>query len=212
MKKKIRKILFVVLGVITVTLTIIVVTFFITGKWSFEVDDGRLWLVVDYTNGEDDTYSQIIKASKTTYPTDIFVYGEDCNFRKEVEFTEITELTDEQLKSDKEYKFIIINDLSGKLEITDEEFDLIHRYVYEEKYHLVYLGINQYSNLVENELCMKDSNLGNVNGFAVDFIGETPIFSSGIWDEEGHGYYENGNTELLGEVIFLHLRNVYRGL
>ena len=209
MKKKIRKIILITIGTILAALTIFIATLFITGKIYIEIEDGRPWLVIDETDGEGDSYSQTIKASKTTYPTDIFVYGEDCNFRKEVEFAEITRLCDEQLESDKKYRVIIINDLSEIVELTQEDLELLHRYAYEERYIVIYIGMKQYQKLVDNDICVPISDLGNVDGFAIRFVGDTPIYTSGIWGDEGNGYYNNGNKEILGESIFMFLRSIY---
>ena len=128
MKKKVRNIVLSIIGAIVGALTIAVVVLLISGKISFEKEDGRLWLAIDGTNDEDDTYEQVIKASKSTYPTDIFVYGEDCRFRDTVEYTQITALTDEQLKSDKAFRVIIINDLNGQISLSKSDLEIIKKY------------------------------------------------------------------------------------
>lgn len=209
MKKKVRNIILTIIGTIVGVLTITVLVLFITGKISFIREDGRLWLYVDGTNGEDDTYDQLIKASKSTYPTDIFVYGEDCRFRDAVEYNQITALTDEQLKSDKDFRVIIINDLNGQISLSKSDLETIKRYTYEEKYIFIYLGMEQYSTLVDAEVFAQEVGLGSIDGIAVRHFGETVIQTSGIWDEQGNQYYQDSNDELLGEAIFLYLRTCY---
>ena len=209
MKKKVRNIVLSIIGAIVGALTIAVVVLLISGKISFEKEDGRLWLAIDGTNDEDDTYEQVIKASKSTYPTDIFVYGEDCRFRDTVEYTQITALTDEQLKSDKAFRVIIINDLNGQISLSKSDLEIIKKYTYDEKYIFIYLGIEQYCTLVDAEIFSKEADLGSITGIAVRHFGETVIQTSGIWDEEGNQYYRNQNDELLGQVIFMYLRSCY---
>lgn len=209
MKKKIRNIVLTILGTGIGILTIVVAVLFLTGTISLEIENGRLWVVVDETNGEDDSYDQTIKASKTTYPTDIFVYGDDCQFREAVDCISITALTDEQLKSEKDFRVLIINDLNGTISLSEHDLKIINKYAYEEKYIVMYLGMEQYQTLVEAEILKEEAGLGNIDGFAIRHYGETVIQTSGIWDDEGNTYYNDGNNELLGEAIFMFLRTCY---
>lgn len=146
---------------------------------------------------------QVAMALKDTYPTDVFVLGEDCHFIKELEFKQIYEISDSSLASEKRFKAIIINDMHGKLYITKEQCELLRHYIWDEKYSCCYIGGKNLSFMLETgELSdlLPDENAGIGMRCVMQLDSGVHCFS-GPWDSEGQKYYDQGQTQLLGEVI-----------
>ncbi|MFR4021606.1 MAG: hypothetical protein ACLTZI_00530 [[Eubacterium] siraeum] len=107
MMQKVIKILLVIIGSIIVIIALITATLVLTGNVEIGFDsNGNFQVEIKNNNDNLDSYDQIIQATLTTYPTDIFVYGEDCKFRKNVGFKQIEKLSDENLKSDKNTRLL----------------------------------------------------------------------------------------------------------
>ena len=153
-----------------------------------------------------DSYDEYIQTA-LTYPTDIFVYGDDCNFRQSAKYTQISELTENDLISDKKYKFIVFNDLYDKAELSDKDIEILKEYVLNGDYNFFYTG-NKFTDRFKEEGFMQatidttgDGTRG-LRGFALRHSGQTIICSVGLWDDESMEYYETNNPELLGQSIF----------
>lgn len=130
--QKVIKILLVIIGSIIVIVALITATLVLTGNIEIGFDDnGSFQVVMKNDNNDLDSYDRIIQYTLTTYPTDIFVYGEDCKFRKNVKFKQIDKLSEENLKSDKKYKVIVFNDLYDKTDLTDDDIAVLKKYVLE---------------------------------------------------------------------------------
>lgn len=191
-------------GIILTAIIVVVAILFATGKISFEK------MAVNVKQNNDvDTYEQTIRESKEKYPTEIFVYGDDCNFREEVEYTKITELSAEQVASNKEFQVIIINDLKGELNLTNEDMDFIQKYGCEYKRIVMYFGDNQLDKFVEEGIVSGLSLSSEDMGLVYKYHEVPSMRVSVIWHDEDNDIYMNNNEEILGSVIFNYLRNYY---
>ena len=208
MNKRVIKIVLGVVGAILVGLLIFVSIMFFTGKWDLEIVDGE---VTVYINPDaEDSYAQAINKSKTTHPTDIFVYGENCQFRKEVEYVKISKLCAEQVVSNKEFRVIVINDLNGELNLTDEDMEFIQNFVCDEKHMVMYFGDSQFDKFIEAGIISESSISSREMGFVYKYH-ELPIMRiAGIWSYVDNEVYMNENEELLGSAIFIYLGSYYR--
>lgn len=172
-------------------------------------DNGSFQVVMKNDNNDLDSYDRIIQSTLTTYPTDIFVYGEDCKFRKNVKFKQIDKLSDENLKSDKKYKVIVFNDLYDKTDLTDDDIAVLKKYVLEGDYALFYTGRKHMDAFIANGFATEQVIKENI-GFALRHSGGTVIETGGLWDETSLEYYETENPELLGESIFIFIERIIR--
>lgn len=210
MKQKVIKILLVIIGSIIVIVALITATLVLTGNIEIGFDDnGNFQVVMKNDNNDLDSYDRIIQSTLTTYPTDIFVYGEDCKFRKNVKFKQIDKLSEENLKSDKKYKVIVFNDLYDKTDLTDDDIAVLKKYVLEGDYAFFYTGRKHMDAFIANGFATEQIVEENI-GFALRHSDGTVVETGGLWDETSLEYYENGNPELLGESIFIFIERIIR--
>lgn len=210
MMQKVIKILLVIIGSIIVIVALITATLVLTGNIEIGFDDnGSFQVVMKNDNNDLDSYDRIIQSTLTTYPTDIFVYGEDCKFRKNVKFKQIDKLSDENLNSDKKYKVIVFNDLYDKTDLTDDDIAVLKKYVLEGDYALFYTGRKHMDTFIANGFATEQIVEENI-GFALRHSDGTVVETGGLWDETSLEYYENGNPELLGESIFIFIERIIR--
>lgn len=210
MKQKVIKILLVIIGSIIVIVALITATLVLTGNVEIGFDsNGNFQVEIKNNNDNLDSYDQIIQSTLTTYPTDIFVYGEDCKCRKNVKFKQIDKLSEENLKSDKKYKVIVFNDLYDKTDLTDDDIAVLKKYVLEGDYALFYTGRKHMDAFIANGFATEHIVEGDI-GFALRHSGETVIETDGLWDETSLEYYETNNPELLGESVFILIERIIR--
>lgn len=210
MMQKVIKILLVIICSIIVIVALITATLVLTGNIEIGFDDnGSFQVVMKNDNNDLDSYDRIIQSTLTTYPTDIFVYGEDCKFRKNVKFKQIDKLSEENLKSDKKYKVIVFNDLYDKTDLTDDDIAVLKKYVLEGDYALFYTGRKHMDAFIANGFATEQVIKENI-GFALRHSGGTVIETGGLWDETSLEYYETENPELLGESIFIFIERIIR--
>ena len=210
MKQKAIKILLVIIGSIIVIIAMITATFALTGNIEIGFDaNGKFQIVMKSGNDSLDSYDQIIQSTLTTYPTDIFVYGEDCKFRKNVKFKQIDNLSEENLKSEKKYKIIVFNDLYDKMELTNDDIAILKKYVLDGDYAFFYTGRKHMDTFIANGFATEHVVEG-VIGFALRHSNGTVVQTDGLWDETSLEYYETENPELLGESIFIFIERIIR--
>lgn len=195
-----RAFLFAVLALL-IAILLLLAAALISGKIFFEKDDsGHIWLVVDNTNGEKSEYEQTAEAMKKDYPTDIFVYGEDCNFMSFVPYTDIQEISRESVKSDKTYKVIIVNDMYGNTPLTDADYQLLYQLVIDGEYSFAYVGKSKLRSFVEKGF-IEDYFMEEDAGFQIRNRNEGGTTSVGFWTDTTQAYYDEGATDILGETL-----------
>lgn len=210
MMQKVIKILLMIIGSIVVIIALITATLVLTGNVEIGFDsNGNFQVEIKNNNDNLDSYDQIIQSTLTTYPTDIFVYGEDCKFRKNVKFKQIDKFSEENLKSDKKYKVIVFNDLYDKTDLTDDDIAVLKKHVLESDYALFYTGRKHMDAFIANGFATEQVIKENI-GFALRHSGGTVIETGGLWDETSLEYYETENPELLGESIFIFIERIIR--
>lgn len=117
------------------------------------------WLIYQYfsqpVSNVVGSYDKEIKILNESYPSDIMVYGEDVGFDERLIYRTIDTLTEENLKSESKYKysFLVINDRSGNLKITDEEFELCKMMCDEFDMNFYYIGEQYLTNLKNFGFC-----------------------------------------------------------
>ena len=82
---------------------------------------------------------RISRVLSSTKPTDIFIRGEKIDFNDKVSSKCIDEITMSGISGTKDYTVIIINDLNDKVNLSDEEIDLVSEIITQNNYMLIYL-------------------------------------------------------------------------
>ena len=131
--KKNWKILWIVLGIVTVIMAVVIVAN----------------VIHDNLTSDNDGYNIAAEGLDVEFNADIIVYGENPKFRKTVKHRFVDEITEETLSSDEEhgYRGIVLYDYNGTMEISDEELMLIMKYVEEKGYDMFYIGKNYLDDL-----------------------------------------------------------------
>lgn len=102
--------------------------------------------------------SDIILLSQE-YPTKFLVYGESIDFDEKITSENILEINYETLKKSQnyEYQLIIINDLSGKNVLSEDEWKIINDVVKSDiSINFLYLGDKQFDKIIEAGIVEKD--------------------------------------------------------
>lgn len=126
-------------------------------------------------------------------PTDIIWIGAWEGFDFEIPVRFEAGVSDEELKIRNGYTkaYVVINDLDGSLNITDEEYELLFQYLLNDsRYNLMYLGTNRLAYVVE------------LGGYDPDHIQEKDL-SAGFfrYNDELYLNYGSYTTELVGMNI-----------
>ena len=106
-----------------------------------------LLLIVFFTHRDNDeglaSVDKELKIVTQSYPTQFVVYGEVMDFDPLVSVKYIKEINQETLTKGEEYVYglIIVNDLNGEVDLSDDEWRVISDLVQSNKYYnLFYLG------------------------------------------------------------------------
>ncbi len=88
----------------------------------------------------------------TTHPTDIVVIGDDISFSVEVETRKIEKIDNSTLqrRDGCEYTVVVVNDLDNKVQLTEDEQELLRKNLKEYGFCLIYLG-EKYSSTWNSE-------------------------------------------------------------
>ena len=123
---------------------------------------------------------RISRVLSSTKPTDIFIRGEKMDFNDKVSSKCIDEITMSGISGTKDYTVIIINDLNDKVNLSDEEIDLVSEIITQNNYMLIYLG-EKYSTVWDDA----SKGIANVEGnlcyiyYSWDGI---PTRNVGVWN------------------------------
>ena len=123
---------------------------------------------------------RISRVLSSTKPTDIFIRGEKIDFNDKVSSKCIDEITMSGISGTKDYTVIIINDLNDKVNLSDEEIDLVSEIITQNNYMLIYLG-EKYSTVWDDA----SKGIANVEGnlcyiyYSWDGI---PTRNVGVWN------------------------------
>ena len=155
----------------------------------------------------ENSYDGYIRILNDLCPSDIIVYGEDIGFRSTLNYRVITEITEDSLTSDPKYKysFFVINDRSGALKITDDEFALCKRIAEENNQSFFYVGQQYFKKLKEfgfYDYLLTDPD--NYHGVAYVISPFSPGHGMihGFWMSSEEEHYLK-NNELLGHILTL---------
>ncbi len=158
--------------------------------------------VIDFWSGEHDgmdSYDRDIIVLNENYPTDIIIYGEDIPFRKELITRKINNISKEVLTTDKNYQVLVISDLSGILEISDEELLIVKDALLKFELDFYYLGTEKMARLKDLGFYEDDWSSDDYCFSSIKYEGRRAYFA-GIWAKRDVEI-TNNNKETLGEIL-----------
>ena len=154
-----------------------------------------------------DSYSLQIDRINEQVNVDVMVYGEEPGFREGFEWRRIDTISKKSLKNDilHGYRWLIIFDHDGAVEMTDDELLLIKDKVEDDSLNVLYIG-EKYLNSFER-LGFTDGFDNGERSFAyigtrnpADIPQQTKYAVHGMWTETDEKL-QKYNNELLQEVI-----------
>lgn len=158
-----------------------------------------------------DSYDQQIEMSINSFPTDLVIYGDDCRLRKKAVYRQVDSISDETLGSSGSYRFkvLIINDINDNADLTDDDFEVLRKYVIDGEYHFYYFGTRYLEEFYEKEFLKLELQPESC-GFGIRHVADRTSFvvNEGMWTTEDYATYEN-NSDYLGQVIYMYLKRIY---
>lgn len=146
-KKKIIKVTIGICAVVLVVLLVLCVIF----RW-------YLYMPFLFHNGKvTDPYDRAIDMLNNKVPTEIFVYGEELDFRKTVQYKQIDSLSEESIKTDKEYTVCIVSDWNGNVTLTKEDVAFIKEQIKNLNFYFYYIGNDKLDMLKKEGIFDKNS-------------------------------------------------------
>lgn len=188
---------------IGITIAVIIVLFFIM----------MLIISMSVTTPDDvmDSYDKQIEMSISSFPTDLIIYGDDCNLRKRAVFRQIPSISEDTLKSSEmyQYKVIIINDIYNNADLSSEDLDLLYEYVIEGEYHFYYFGSRYLDDFLSKGFYQMELQPDSC-GFGVRHVAEKTsiVVNEGMWTSGDYDVY-TANSDYLGQVIYTYLNRIY---
>lgn len=144
-KSKRKKIIIIIISLITILLGVII--------WMVLWTGSPLGKFIARFKDEGMTGSeQIAKIITETKPTEIIIRGDDVYFEEDVTYRHITEVTEDVLVSEDKYLYtiLVVNDVYNSVVLSEEEQLCIENAIKNEGFCLIYLG-EKYASRWENE-------------------------------------------------------------
>ena len=145
------------------------------------------------------------------HPTDVIVLGDNVQFQAEIDTRNISKVTEEQLKKEKNYEqtFLIINDLKNKVKLSDEEINLLKSKIATESFCLYYLG-TQYSTVWDDPTQYVVDVEGNL-AWKYYQVDGNPQRSVGSWTRNEQSVLEE-YPSMLGDAILYEIDNFLKAI
>ena len=143
---------------------------------------------------------RIAKMIQDTHPTDLMIYGDDVPFREDVPVRKISEITEDSLKRKDgcNDSFLVINDLSDAVQLSDAENELLKQKVRTDHFCLFYLG-GKYADVWDQPDEYAVSTPGNLS---YQYYWKNGVLQRtiGAW-KEGYEEYTELNPYVLGDTV-----------
>lgn len=149
-------------------------------------------------NNEESDIDRMKKIMETTRPTDVFVLGKEILFETEIKINNISELSEKQIKTDKDYKIVIINDLDNMVNLSDEEIKYASELMNKNGYCIIYLG-EKYSETWDRTEQGIANLSGNLSYVYYSWDGQ-PVRNIGNWLQSDNDELEK-YPYLLGQAL-----------
>lgn len=99
-----------------------------------------LYMPFFYKTLDKDSYDKTVEMLNEKLPTQIFVYGEELDFRKTVQFKQIDTISADAMKNSKEYTILIVSDWNGNVTLTKEDVACIKEQTKNLNFYFYYIG------------------------------------------------------------------------
>lgn len=116
-------------------------------------------LIKQFTNSDGDVEisspENDLKIVTESFPTKFIVYGDKIEFNEKVNVEYITDINKDTLAFDENYMYqmVIVNDLSGNAEMTDEQWLMLYdKVINDKRYNCFYLGDEDFEQLSQLEI------------------------------------------------------------
>ena len=102
------------------------------------------YLIINNLLPGDNSYKDEIDFLNHKADLKVLLYGDDIVLPEGFEYRKINNLDEEAISCDSEFVYLIINDLGGKAEMSEEEFASVYRYFEEHpNFNFYYLGTDR---------------------------------------------------------------------
>ena len=154
---------------------------------------------------------RIARMIQDTHPTDLMIYGDDVLFEMQTPARRLNEFTEDTLQKQNgcECSFLVINDLSGTVQLSESDIRLLDTQLRAMPFCLMYLG-DQYGNA-----------WGDPNEYTISIPGNRCYQYNmeygklcrevGAWREQQEEAYKQ-NPYLLGDVILYQIEEFVSSL
>lgn len=167
--------------------------------------------VINKTTSNDDNVSNSPKSIFETYKTEVIVYGDEILLDEGCVVRQIDNISNENIipTSDFQYTFLILNDIDGELDLSDESILTIKENIDNNGLRMFYFGKDYLDKFVElgvfhQPFLEPDMSLGVV------FERNIKTEVVGTWTEELNEMYLSGDTELLIEMIMFEITDTIK--
>ena len=199
MSKKLRKILTILVALLLV---------FFTFK-----QNGLLAMIGNFFIEEDDKdpfVEDIEYIYNGDYKVDLIIYGDEVEFREEVEYRRITEITEDSIASDADYIFLIICDRSGKTAFDIDTLRFLKEYADKNlRFNFEYVGESKMDLYTSGEVFDEYSVSSDDLSFGYIVYEGTRIQHGGVWSQEEERYDDKINQKLMDNVMYF-MKNVIK--
>ena len=179
---------FKILGIVLISPVLIYVCIYVGLKIYFGIK-------VSFT----DEPNYHVEALNNKYDFELYTYGEDIVFPKGLIYHKMDSLNLDEISLDHDYVYLIINDLNGSVNLSEESFlDLMHLADKYTSFNFQYIGrealpmINK--NVESANLTSDDLSFGYIIGSG------DRVISHGFWDAAGNNLLAD-KPNLLGDTI-----------
>ncbi len=151
-----------------------------------------------------DGYEKMVQYLKREENSEIILYGEEIGFRESVEYRKISTIDETNIKSDKDYVYLIINDLNGTISFTEENLKFLKNYADKNlSFNFLYIGndkMDLFTSGIFDSYAISDES----KSFGYMLIGGDRLVTGGTWETTYEQYMEK-NKEVLQENILYEL-------
>lgn len=145
-----------------------------------------------------DSIEKALKVIQENFNTEILILGSSIEFETAPEFRYVEGIDEETVKKGSQYKVIILNDLEGKITLSNDNINALSEYISEEGNILIYLG-ERYKTVFDDT----SKGVANVEGnlfYMYYMLDDNPHRNIGAWTQTEQEYSKD-YPYLLGNAL-----------
>lgn len=153
-------------------------------------------------------YDKVVNEINQIEPTDIYLYGEDMYCIDSITYIKIDKLSEEKFTGKNNKKILIINDMSGILSLSEDEWKFLEEKAKSDfNFYFFYAGRNLLSEFEKRKIITENSPDDLCSG-VVTYEGKRTGWTA-YTKEDRKVANKNNRYELLGQSIFDVVRLCY---